>query len=191
VVVVGGGEAGEAAAKSFLGLGAHVTILDKDLGRLQQLAEIFRDQVVTLMSYPFHILRACSYADVVVGAVMVPGERSPIVLPRAIFHKMRPGSVFIDLSIDHGGCAETSRPTSHDDPTFVEMGVIHCCIPNLPGVVARTATHAFLNAASPYIESVVSRPVAEAIAADPSLENGVVTHDGELRHHSAVAYEKK
>ncbi|MCG3192502.1 MAG: alanine dehydrogenase [Thermoanaerobaculia bacterium] len=191
VVVVGGGVAGEAAAKAFLGLGAHVTILDKDLSRLQELAEIFRDQVVTLLAYPFHILRACSYADVVIGAIMVAGERSPVILPRPVFQKMRPGSVFIDLSIDHGGCAETSRPTSHDDPTYVEMGVIHCCIPNLPGVVARTATHAFLNAAGPYIESIVSRPAAEAIAADPSLAAGVVTFEGELRNHSTISYEKK
>ncbi len=191
VVIIGGGVAGESAAKAFSGLGAHVTILDSDLNRLQELGEILGDGIVTLVSYPFHIMRACMYADVVVGAVLVSGQRSPVVIPRSVFQKMRPGSVFIDLSIDQGGCAETSRPTSHDNPTYVQDGVIHCCIPNLPGVVARTATHAFLNAARPYIESALSAPIDEALAKDAALMMGVVTHKGELRNIKTVSYGTK
>lgn len=188
VVVVGGGVVGENAAKAFFGLGAHVTILDQDLARLQELATLFRDQVVTMMSYPHAVARACEFADVVVGAVMVTGQRTPMVLPRTVLRKMRPGSVFVDLSIDHGGCAESSRPTTHESPTYVEEGVVHVCIPNLPGVVARTATHAFLNAARPYIELVVRHGVEEAIALDGALAKGVVTHKGEVRNLRPVAY---
>lgn len=182
VVVIGGGVAGENAARAFLGMGAHVTVLDKDLSRLQQLADVLQGRVVTLLSHPFNIQRACSFADVVVGAVYVPGEKTPIVVTRQVLRRMRPGSLFVDLSIDSGGCAETSRPTSHDAPTYVEERVLHVCVPNLPGVVARTATHAFLDAARPYIERVVTHDIDAAIAADPGLAHGVVTHRGEMVH---------
>lgn len=188
VVIIGGGVVGENAAKAFLGLGAHVTVLDQDLGRLQDLATLFRDQIFTMISYPHNITRACEFADVVVGAVMVTGQRTPIVLPRSVLRKMRPGSVFVDLSIDHGGCAETSRPTNHESPSYVEEGIVHVCIPNLPGVVARTATHAFLNAARPYIELVVRYGIDEAIARDPALAKGVVTHRGEIRNFRPVEF---
>ncbi len=169
VLVIGGGVAGRNAARMFLGLGAHVTVLDRDLGRLQTLDELFRGRVTTMVSYPFNVARACAYADVVIGAVLAPGERSPVVIPRAVVKKMRPGAVLIDLSIDEGGCAETSRPTSHEEPTYVEEGVLHCCIPNLAGVVARTATHAFLNAAWPFIQRITSRGFEAAIEEDPAL----------------------
>ena len=119
---------------------------------------------------------------------MVPGERSPVVLTRAMLRKMKTGALFIDLSIDQGGCAETSRPTTHESPTYVEDGVVHCCIPNLPGVVARTSTHAFLNAAAPWIERVVVQGVEAAAAADPALAHGVVTHAGEVRNFRRVSY---
>lgn len=188
VVIVGGGVVGENAARAFAGLGAHVTVLDQDLGRLQELSTLFRDQIVTAVSYPHLVARACEYADVVVGAVMVPGERTPLVLPRSVLKRMRPGSIFIDLSIDHGGCAETSRPTTHESPSYVEEGVVHVCIPNLPGVVARTSTHAFLNAARTYIELVVRHGVEEAMALDPGFARGVATHKGEVRNLSRVDF---
>ena len=188
IVIIGAGVVGENAARAFLGKGAHVTILDRDLNRLQELARFLPSGVVTLVSHPFNIERACGFADAVIGAVMVPGERAPIVLPRSAVQKMRPGSVLLDLSIDEGGCAETSRPTSHGNPTYVAEGVIHCCIPNLPGVVARTATHAFLNAAWPYIQRVASQGVENALTADPDLERGLVTYQGQLRHINPVNY---
>jgi alanine dehydrogenase len=188
VVIIGAGVVGENAARAFLGMGAHVTILDRDLNRLQELARVLPSCVVTMVSHPFNIERACAYADVVLGAVMAPGERAPIVLPRTVVQKMRPGSVLLDLSIDEGGCAETSRPTSHENPTYLAEGVIHCCIPNLPGVVARTATHAFLNAAWPYIQRVANLGVEEALAAAPDLERGLITHQGRLYHLTPVDY---
>jgi alanine dehydrogenase len=189
VVIIGAGVVGENAARAFLGKGAHVTILDRDLNRLQELARMLPSSgVVTLVSHPFNIERACGYADAVIGAVMVPGERAPIVLPRTIVQKMRPGAVLLDLSIDEGGCAETSRPTSHENPTYMAEGVVHCCIPNLPGVVARTATHAFLNAAWPYIQLITSQGIEAALATDPDLEQGLVTHQGQLRHLNPVYY---
>ncbi len=188
VVVIGAGVAGEAAARAFLGMGAHVTVLDRELSRLQTLDEVLSGKLVTVVAHPFHVARAAEYADVVVGAVMVPGERSPHVLTRAMLRKMKPGALFIDLSIDQGGCAETSRPTTHEAPTYVENGVVHCCIPNLGGVVARTSTHAFLNAAAPWIERVVVQGVEDAAAADPALAHGVVTHAGELRNFRRVSF---
>ncbi len=188
VVVIGAGVAGEAAARAFLGMGAHVTVLDRELARLQTLDEALSGRLVTVVAHPFHVARAAEYADVVVGAVMVPGERSPHVLTRAMLRKMKPGALFIDLSIDQGGCAETSRPTTHEAPTYVENGVVHCCIPNLGGVVARTSTHAFLNAAAPWIERVVVQGVEEAAQADPALACGVVTHAGELRNFRRVSF---
>ncbi|MBK9089778.1 MAG: alanine dehydrogenase [Holophagales bacterium] len=188
VVVIGAGVAGEAAARAFLGMGAHVTVLDRELARLQTLDEVLSGKLVTVVAHPFHVARAAEYADVVVGAVMVPGERAPVILTRAMLRKMKPGALFIDLSIDQGGCAETSRPTTHESPTYVEGGVVHCCIPNLGGVVARTSTHAFLNAAAPWIERVVVQGVEAAAAADPALAHGVVTHAGEIRNFRRVSY---
>lgn len=191
VAILGGGVAGENAAIAFLGAGAHVTILDKDLARLQQLDELLLRRVVTLLSHPFNIEKVCTYADVLVGAVLVPGERTPVVVTKAMISSMKPGSVFIDLSIDQGGCAETSRPTTHDEPAYVVGGVIHACIPNLAGTVGRAATHGFLNAAWPYIESVADRGVDEALRADAALARGLVTHQGKLVNLSPVRYEKK
>lgn len=181
VVILGAGAAGTCAAKSFLGQGAHVTVLDKNLEPLQRIAERF-PHVVTMISTRRNIDRVCSYADVVIGAVLIPGERAPIVLPRETIKAMKPRSLFIDLSIDQGGCAETSRPTSHDHPTYVEDGVIHYCVPNVPSVVARTSTHAFINAAMPFIREVAGLGVEQAIKQNPAIEVAVNTHQGELRH---------
>ncbi|HUF40113.1 MAG TPA: alanine dehydrogenase [Anaerolineales bacterium] len=177
-VILGAGVVGENAARAFLGMGAQVTLLDRDLDRLQQLEDALPGRIVTLVSHPFNLERVCRYADVLVGAVHQPGGRAPVLITRTMIASMRPGAVFIDLSIDEGGCAETSRPTTHASPVYVEEGVLHCCIPNLPGVVARTATHAFLNAAWPYIQQVAALGPDAAIAADPVLRTGVAAHRG-------------
>lgn len=182
VVIIGGGVVGETAAKAFVALGAHVTVLDKSLDRLQYLDNHMSGKLVTLVAHPFNVARACSYADVVVGAVHVPSERAPMVITREMVKKMRKGAIFIDLSIDEGGCSETSRPTSHQNPTYLEEGILHCCIPNLPGVVARTATHAFLNGAWPYIQELSNLGIETAIQSNPDLERGIATHAGQLRN---------
>jgi alanine dehydrogenase len=181
VVILGGGVVGMCATTVFLGLGAHVTVIDRDLNVLQQVFARFPN-VVTMLSTSRNIERATAFADVVVGAVLLTGERTPILITRSMMRAMKPRSVFIDVSIDQGGCAETSRPTTHDHPTYVEEGVIHYCVPNMPGVVARTATHAFVNAALPYILQIADLGPAGAIEQNPGIEKAINTHDGKLVH---------
>ncbi|HXQ38724.1 MAG TPA: alanine dehydrogenase [Anaerolineales bacterium] len=181
VVIIGAGVVGEYAARGFLGMGAQVTLLDNDLDRLQSLAATLPGRVVTLVAHTFNIERACAFADVVVGAVHNAHERTPVIIMREVVQKMRNGAVLLDLSIDEGGCAETSRPTTHDNPTYIEEGVIHCCIPNLSAVVARTATHAFLNAAWPFIQQIARHGVREAVAMDPVLATGVYMDQGKIQ----------
>jgi len=180
VVILGGGTAGMAAARAFLGLGASVCILDKDLDRLQEIDDLFGGRVITMVSHNFNIAKVVRFADILVGAVLVPGERAPILVTREMVRSMRPRSVIIDASIDQGGCVETSRPTTHASPTFVEEGILHYCVPNMSGVIGRTATHAFNNAAWPYIQQIVRLGVDEAIKRDPALARGVATRNGEI-----------
>jgi alanine dehydrogenase len=183
VVIIGAGTAGENAARSFLGLGAQLTVLDKDLRRLQELEIRLPACRVTQLANPHTIATACSYADVVIGAVREPGARAPVVITRGILRGMRPGALFIDLSIDEGGCSETSRPTTHLDPTYVEEGVVHCCIPNLPAAVARTSSHAFQSAGWPYLERLVTDGIETVIGSDPGVANAVMLRDGEPVHY--------
>jgi alanine dehydrogenase len=177
VVILGGGVVGRYATNGFLGLGAHVTVIDEDVNALQKVYHRFPN-VVTMMSTRRNIEKTTQYADVVVGAVLVSGARTPVLITREMMRAMKPRSVFIDVSIDQGGCAETS----HEHPTYVEEGVIHYCVPNMPGVVARTATHAFANAAMPYIEQIARLGVAEAIQQNPALEKALNTYNGKLVH---------
>jgi alanine dehydrogenase len=181
VVILGSGMVAHYATKAFLGLGAHVAVIGNDLVGLQELHERFPG-VVTMISTTRNIEKATAYADVVVGAVLVSGQRAPILVTRKMVKNMKPRSVIIDVSIDQGGCVETSRPTTHELPTYVDEGVIHYCVPNMPSVVARTATHAFVNAAIPYILELANRGMDAAIKADPALEKGINTHDGKLVH---------
>jgi alanine dehydrogenase len=181
VVILGSGVVGEYATNAFLGLGAHVAVISNDLAGLQRLYERY-PSIITMISTPRNIEKAAGYADVMVGAVLVSGKRSPIIVTREMVQKMKPRSVIIDVSIDQGGCFETSRPTTHERPTYEEEGVIHFCVPNMPSVVARTATHAFVNAAMPYILEMANRGMDAAIKADPALEKGINTHDGKLVH---------
>jgi alanine dehydrogenase len=183
VVILGSGVVATFATKSFLGLGAHVTVLSIDLAGLQKLHERFPG-IVTMISSVRNIEKATAYADVVVGAVMVTGQRSPVLVSREMVRAMKPRSVIVDLSIDLGGCFETSRPTTHELPVYVEEGVTHYCVPNMPSVVARTATHAFVNAAMPYIISIANLAMEAAVSADPALEKAVNTHNGKLVHLS-------
>ncbi len=178
VVIIGAGTVGFQAARAFAGLGAHVFLLDHDLTRLQAVDEQLDGRAVTMVAHEFNIARMCAFADVVIGAVLVTGQRAPVVVPREVVRGMRPRSVILDISIDQGGCIETSRPTTHDSPTYLEAGVWHYCVPNIPGVVARTATHAYLNAAWPYIRALAAHG-RHALRDDPTLERGVCILDGQ------------
>jgi len=186
VVIIGAGVVGVNAARSFLGMGAHVTILDIDLTALEFVYDSFPG-VVTQISNEVTIAHACATADVVVVAVLVPGERAPVIVTRQMVREMKNRSIIMDISIDQGGAVETSRPTTHQLPTFVEEGVVHYCVPNIPSVVARTSTYAFLNAAAPYILELVNKGVERAIIDNPAIEKGVNTFHGELRHLARIA----
>jgi len=170
---------GTYATAGFLGMGAHVAVLDTDMDALQRIQDRF-PTVTTMVSNPRSISRSCTYADVVVGAVLVPWERAPIVVTLDMIKSMKPRALIMDISIDQGGCVETSRPTTHEHPTFIKEGIVHYCVPNIPGVVARTATHALTNAAMPYILQIVDKNVEKAVAENPELACAVTTRAGEL-----------
>ncbi len=180
VVILGAGVAGTFATQAFLGVGARVIVLDHDLQKLYAAHERFGNQITSMVSHDFNLARVCTFADVLVGAIQVPGQRTPQIITRDMVRSMRPGSLIIDLSIDQGGCVATSRPMQHDRPTFVEENVIHYCVPNVPGVVGRTATHAFLNAAWPYIKLMVEVGVEAALKQSPALRRGVAIRAGEV-----------
>ena len=182
VAIIGAGVVGLNAARAFHGLGARVFLLDKELERLQEVEEHYHGQIVTMVAYDFNIARVARFAHVLIGAVLQPGARAPILVTREMVRSMRPRSVILDISIDQGGCVETSRPTTHADPVYIEEDVIHYCVPNMPGVVARTATHAYLNAAWPYIQQLANQGTEAAIEAVPALRHGLAVHRGQVTH---------
>jgi alanine dehydrogenase len=182
VIIIGGGTAGAAAARNFLGMGASVYILDRNLARLRELDQIFQGQVITMVSHSFNIEKVCRFADILVGAVLVPGKRTPILVSREVVKTMRLRSVIIDLSIDQGGCIETSRPTTHSNPTYIEEGIIHHCVPNMTGVLGRTATHTLGNASWPFVQLITKSGVDKALEINPTLSNGVYTRHGKIIH---------
>ena len=172
VTVIGGGMAGANAATIALGLGADVTILDKSVSRLRWLADRFDGRARTVMANASTTREHVLDADLVVGAVLVPGARAPKLVGAEDVRDMRDGSVLVDISIDQGGCFETSRPTTHDEPTFVHEGVVHYCVTNMPGVVPRTATLALNNITLPYVRTIAEKGWRQAIADDEHLANG-------------------
>jgi len=183
-VVIGAGVSGTAAIQSLYGVGAHLTVLDTDLDALQVIHETFPG-VATMVSNPNNIFRATAYADLVATCILIPGERPPIIITREMLKGMKPRSLIMDISIDEGGCLETSRPTTHEHPTYVEEGVIHYCVPNMGSAVARTSTYAFLNAAFPYIREIAKKGSADAIDENPAIEMGAVIIKGELKKLSS------
>jgi len=154
VLVLGGGVVGSAAARLAAGLGANVVIMDVDLDRLRYLDEVMPDNVTTIYSDPHAIRRYCIDADLVIGAVLIPGSRAPRLIGRELLKEMKDGSVIVDVSIDQGGCIETARPTSHHDPVYVIDGVVHYCVTNMPGAVGRTSSQALCNATLPYVREL-------------------------------------
>ena len=181
VVIVGAGVVGLNAVDAFVRSGARVILMDHDLRKLQTAHERFKGQITTMVSYDFNLERVCQFADVLVGAVQIPGQRAPQIITRDMVRSMRRGSLLIDMSIDQGGCIATSRPTTHDNPTFEAEGVVHYCVINVPGVVGRTATHAFLNAAWPFIDRVSGQGLEAAVADSAALEHGLVMKGGKLQ----------
>ena len=185
VVVLGGGTSGINAARMAQGLGADVTILEVDLERMRFL-DITLHTAHTLYSNAAHLMELLPAVDLLVGAVLVPGAKAPKLISREMLRRMRPGSVVVDIAIDQGGCAETSRPTTHHDPVFVEEGVTHYCVANMPGAYARTATQALTNVTYPYVERLADFGLAEACERQPALKGGINVMGGQLTH-KAVA----
>ncbi len=180
IVILGAGSLGVSAARAFVGLGAQVTMLDRDPLRLQHVEEAFDGRVTTLFSTDYNLKRVLEFADVLVGAVLMSGQRAPVLVTREMVKRMRPRSLIIDFSIDQGGCIETSRPTTHRNPTFVEEGVVHYCVPTILSLVARTASHALLNASLPYLYEIGLRGVDGAIKSNSELARGVNVWRGKI-----------
>jgi alanine dehydrogenase len=185
VVVLGGGSSGINAARMAQGLGADVTILEVDLERMRFL-DITLHTAHTLYSNEGHLMDLLPHVDLLIGAVLVPGARAPKLINREMLRRMRPGSVLVDIAIDQGGCSETSRPTTHQNPVFVEEGVTHYCVANMPGAYARTATQALTNVTSRYVETLADYGLAEACHRHPALLGGINVMGGKVTY-KAVA----
>lgn len=183
VVVIGGGVVGYNAARVAAGFGARVTVLDRSPARLAWLDDAFGGRVATVYSTTDAIERAVARADLVIGAVLVPGASAPKLVTRAMLRSMRAGSVVVDVAIDQGGCFETSRATTHADPTYVEEGVVHYCVANMPGGVARTSTVALTNATLPFVVALAGQGL-RALRAGPSLLAGLNVHRGRVTHRA-------
>ncbi|RTR01490.1 alanine dehydrogenase [Halomonas nitroreducens] len=186
VAVIGGGVVGENAARMALGLGAEVTVLDRSIARLEQLDDRYQGRMKTLYSTADALEQVVRESDLVIGAVLVPGAAAPKLITREMLADMKPGSVLVDVAIDQGGCFATSRATTHAEPTYLVDGVVHYCVANMPGAVARTSTQALTNATLPYIISLSDKGWRQALADDPHFLAGLNVHDGRITH-AAVA----
>ena len=180
VVILGAGVVGRNALQIAVGMGADVCIFDRDIDRLRQIDQFYGNRVRTFYSDSLLIEQEVSEADVVIGAVLLPGGAAPKLVTRKMIKKMKSGTVVVDVAIDQGGCFETSKPTTHADPTFMVDGILHYCVANMPGAVARTSTFALTNATYPYVEALANRGVVKALSIDHHLRNGLSVHKGVL-----------
>jgi len=180
VVVLGAGVVGSAATRIAAGMGAQVTVINLDLERLRTLDELYRGRIVTRASTQATIDESVMAADLVIGAVLLPGARAPKLVSRELVARMKPGAVVVDVAVDQGGCFETTRPTTHSDPVYVVDGVLHYCVANMPGIVPHTSTVALTNATLPYLLRLASQGVEEAMRADTGLAKGVNLSDGKI-----------
>ena len=180
VAVLGAGVVGTSAVRIAVGMGARVTVINLDLDRLRFLDDLYGGRIATCAATATAIERAVVEADLVIGAVLVPGARAPKVVSRALVKKMKPGSVIVDVAVDQGGCCETTRPTTHSDPVYVVDGVLHYCVTNMPGIVPHTSTLALTNTTLPYIVRLASEGVEKAIRSDPGLAKGVNVMNGRI-----------
>jgi alanine dehydrogenase len=186
VMVIGGGVVGENAARVAAGLGAQVSVYDRSIARLRELDGVFKGTVSTCYASSLSIEEGLPEADLVIGAVLLAGARAPRVISRSQLQLMKPGSVLVDVSIDQGGCFETSRPTTHTDPTYEVDGIVHYCVANMPGAVPITSTYALTNATTPYIAAIADEGVQRAMTNDPGLAAGLNVADGHLTN-AAIA----
>jgi len=186
VVIIGGGVVGTNAAKMAVGLGAQVTIIDNNLDRLRELDDIFLSKISTLASSAYMIHDAISHADLIVGAVLVPGAAAPKLVTRNMLKDVPNGAVIVDVAVDQGGCIETTHPTTHSEPTYYVEGVLHYCVANMPGAVPRTSTFALTNATLPYALKLANKGFTEAVGSDQGLKAGVNTYAGRLTYEAVA-----
>ena len=186
VVILGGGVAGTNAAQMALGLRADVSIFDISDERLNALDALYGGRIKTIYSTKQAVAAACMKADLVIGAVLVPGAAAPKLVTREMVARMKPGAVLVDIAIDQGGCFETSHPTTHDEPTFMVDGVVHYCVANMPGAVARTSTFALVKSTLPYIKRLANEGVQSALRADPGFALGLNVADGAITHEAVA-----
>ncbi|HEY1099176.1 MAG TPA: alanine dehydrogenase [Myxococcota bacterium] len=186
VVVIGGGVVGVNAAKVAVGMGADVTIVDSSLERLEYLEDIFMERAQTLYSTKASIAEQVKTADLVIGAVLVAGARAPRLVTRELLSTMEPGSVIVDVAVDQGGCVETMKITTHDNPTFVVDGVVHYGVANMPGAVPRTSTFALNHATFPYLRLLANKGLVEAVKSSVPLAKGVNTHKGHVTYQAVA-----
>jgi alanine dehydrogenase len=182
VVVIGAGVSGMNAATIALGMQAQVTVLDRDLDKLRAADQVYRGHLQTVASNALEVERAVLDADLVIGAVLVPGAKAPTLVSNELVSRMKPGSVLVDIAVDQGGCFEDSRPTTHDDPTFAVHESVFYCVANMPGAVPHTSTYALTNVTLPYVLALANSGTAGALAADPALARGANVAAGHLVH---------
>lgn len=187
VIVLGGGVVGLNAARMAMGLGADVTILDKSLARLKEIDMVFGGRIKTLMSNTSNIEESLKEADLIIGAVLVPGAAAPKLVKRAMLKQLKPGAVLVDVAIDQGGCFETSRATTHQDPIYIVDGIVHYCVANMPGGVARTSTMALTNATLPYAIELADKGWPQALSENLHLRNGLNVCQGKVTHHAVAS----
>jgi alanine dehydrogenase len=185
VLILGAGSVGQAAARLAVASGAHVIVLDENMKQLRELNRDLSGHVVTAVTSIRQLEKFTAIADVVIGAILIPGARSPFLITEAMVKKMKPGSVLMDISIDQGGCVETSRPTTPDNPTFTVHDVLHYCVPNMTANIPRTATRALATAAIPYLMAIAERGLEDALKTYPGLAAGVFVYKGQMVHERA------
>ncbi|MCE0556421.1 MULTISPECIES: alanine dehydrogenase [unclassified Motilimonas] len=191
VLVIGGGKVGQNAIKIAIGMGADVTVLDKNINTLEQLDRQYANTLTTLYSNAENLEQEVIRADLVIAAVLLPGAAAPKLITKALLKKMKPGAVIVDVAIDQGGCCETSHPTTHDDPIYIVDNIVHYCVANMPGAVARTATFALNHATLPYVIKLAELGAVEAMRQDPGLLAGLNVFNGQITNEQVAISQQK
>ncbi|MDR3764111.1 MAG: alanine dehydrogenase [Acidobacteriota bacterium] len=191
VCVIGGGIVGTNAARIALGFGAKVTLVDLNLNRLRELDDIFNGRLYTLASNSYNVAKAVEESDLVIGGVLIPGATAPKIVTREMVKRMKKGAVIVDVAIDQGGCVETARPTTHSNPSYVEHGVVHYCVTNIPAAVPHTSTLALTNATFPYVMKLANHGIQTALRSDKYIHEGTNTHRGKITYQAVAESQKK
>jgi alanine dehydrogenase len=191
VCVIGGGIVGTNAARIAMGFGAKVTIVDLNLNRLRELDDIFNGRLYTLASNSYNLSHAVRESDLVIGAVLIPGATAPKIVTRQMVSQMKKGAVIVDVAIDQGGCVETARPTTHSNPAYIEYGVVHYCVTNIPAAVPHTSTLALTNATFPYVMKLAKHGIQAALRCDKDIHDGVNTHRGKITYRAVAESQGK